>query len=170
MAEIKSTLELVMEKTSNMTMSKEEKRAQQFENLRARIKGLARRFCEDMIAESQMKDGFLKLKDEAQEFVSDLPEILRESIPLSNKGLKLAQAAGKIFQLDTNGIEIIFQKFDQQLRQHKEQVEQQFLADLKQKLNLSGTALSINTESLDQWVEARQEVQRRFQQNLFTKS
>ena len=44
MAEIKSTLDLVMEKTRNLTLSSEEKQAQKQIEIGNRIKGLVQKF------------------------------------------------------------------------------------------------------------------------------
>ena len=167
MAEIKSTLELVMEKTRNMTLSEEERRAQRIEKLKAKIIGTARRFCNHIITEGQMREEFSKLKAESCQFMNDLLPILREAIPLGDTGLKLAKAAGEIFQLDIKGLEDTFQSFNEHLEKQRTLVKEQFLEHLQQKLNLSGSALEVNIEKLAQWRHEKQQVERQLRQSLF---
>ena len=44
MAEIKSTLDLVMEKTKNLSLSSEERQAQKNQEIESRIRGLLQKF------------------------------------------------------------------------------------------------------------------------------
>ena len=61
-AEIKSTLDLVMEKTRNLTLSSEEKQAQKQIDVENRIKGLVQKFEDGLLTGNQLKRNYDSLK------------------------------------------------------------------------------------------------------------
>ena len=69
MAEIKSTLDLVMEKTRNLTLSSEEKQAQKQIDIGNRIKGLVQKFEDGLLTGNQLKRNYDSFKKDA-----DLPD------------------------------------------------------------------------------------------------
>ncbi len=69
MAEIKSTLDLVLEKTKHLTLSEEEKQIQRHDEFRKTLKGLIRKFA----------DKALKMKELKKEL-----EILQETYEVKN--------------------------------------------------------------------------------------
>jgi hypothetical protein len=55
MGEIKSTLDLVMEKTKDLTLSSEEKKAQKQKEIENRIKGLLQKYQDGFLSKSELK-------------------------------------------------------------------------------------------------------------------
>ena len=62
MGEIKSTLDLVMEKTRNLKLSDEEKQAQKRSEVASRIKGILQKLQDGLIAEKQFQAEYEHLK------------------------------------------------------------------------------------------------------------
>ena len=62
MAEIKSTLDLVMEKTRNLTLSADEKAAQQHKEAENRIRGLLQKYLDGVVSKPELKADYLRLK------------------------------------------------------------------------------------------------------------
>lgn len=81
MAEIKSTLDLVMERTRNFTLSEEEKRAQADAEFTARVKGMICKY----------EDGFLT----AERFACELSQSMAE-FRIADGGAVLGQIARKL--------------------------------------------------------------------------
>jgi len=63
MGEIRSTLDLVMEKTRNLTLSKEEKEKQDNEELRKKLNGLLEQFQDNMLRKGELKKKLESLEE-----------------------------------------------------------------------------------------------------------
>ena len=62
MGEIKSTLDLVMERTKNLSLSDEEKQAQKQKEVESRIRGLLQKYLDGWLDKNQLKIDYESLK------------------------------------------------------------------------------------------------------------
>jgi len=62
MGEIKSTLDLVLEKTKNLTLSSEEKEEQRQKEIENRIKGMMQKYQDGMLSKNQLTTDYEILK------------------------------------------------------------------------------------------------------------
>jgi hypothetical protein len=62
MGEIKSTLDLVLEKTKNLTLSSEEKETQKRKEIENRIKGMVQKYQDGILSQNQLKTDYELLK------------------------------------------------------------------------------------------------------------
>ena len=62
MAEIKSTLDLVMEKTKNLSLSEEERQGQKNEEIESRIRGLLQKFNDQAFSIDKLGSEYQKLQ------------------------------------------------------------------------------------------------------------
>lgn len=69
MAEIKSTLELIMEKTKNLTLTEEEKKALQKKEVQGKVKGFLMRFMDGVMDLEKLKEGIVSLEEKNPEEV-----------------------------------------------------------------------------------------------------
>ena len=76
MGEIKSTLDLVMERTKNLTLSAEEKQAQKQLETENRIKGLVQKLQDGLLTYNQLKTEYESFKKESN--LSDNSLLVRE--------------------------------------------------------------------------------------------
>ncbi|MEA1935353.1 MAG: hypothetical protein U9M96_00850 [Thermodesulfobacteriota bacterium] len=93
MAEIKSTLDIIMEKTNNLTMTEEEKEELRRTELAEKAKGWVQKYMDNLIKQEKLKS---ELKKEGKDKYSELQKILK------NELLERLQPDGdnvKIFQL-----------------------------------------------------------------------
>ena len=58
MAEIKSTLDLVMEKTRNLSLSSEERAEQKSKEIRSQIRGLIQKFQDQIISSDRFESDY----------------------------------------------------------------------------------------------------------------
>ena len=65
MGEIKSTLDLVMEKTRNLTLSDKEKREQKQKEYESRIKGLVQKYQDGLLTKNQLISAYEAFKKDA---------------------------------------------------------------------------------------------------------
>ena len=91
MGEIKSTLDLVMEKTRHLTLSNEEKQQQKFEEARKRINGLLQKYQEHILDIDQIKQELNALQKTCESSVSNI--FLHEALA----GLKLDEDNSFLF-------------------------------------------------------------------------
>lgn len=77
MGEIKSTLDLVMEKTRHLTMSKEEREAQHAAEIRKTLRGLLQKYRDGRISKDRFQEKFRGLEEVEQ---PSKATILREEI------------------------------------------------------------------------------------------
>jgi len=93
MAEIKSTLDIIMEKTKKLTMTEEEKEELRRTELAEKAKGWVQKYMDNLIKQEKLKS---ELNKEGKDKYSELQEILK------NELLERLQPDGdnvKIFQL-----------------------------------------------------------------------
>ena len=64
MGEIKSTLDLVMEKTKNLTLSNEEREEQKNKEIKDRLRGLVQKFQDHILNTDNLRSDYQKLQKE----------------------------------------------------------------------------------------------------------
>jgi hypothetical protein len=64
MGEIKSTLDLVMEKTKNLNLSNAEKEQQKNKEIKNRLRGLVQKFQDNILDTDNLRSEYQKLKKE----------------------------------------------------------------------------------------------------------
>ena len=64
MGELKSTLDLVMEKTKHLTFTEKEKNAQRLDKFASGITGIVAKFCNSSISETEAERKFYDLRTE----------------------------------------------------------------------------------------------------------
>jgi hypothetical protein len=64
MGDIKSTLDLVMEKTKNLNLSNEEREQQESKEIKNRLRGLVQKFQDNILSTDNLRSDYQKLKKE----------------------------------------------------------------------------------------------------------
>lgn len=100
MGEIKSTLDIIMERTKDLTMNEEEKEGLRRIELAERVKGWVQRYSDNRITEKTLKS---ELKEEGKDNYFMLQELLKVELVES---LKLDDDNVKIFGLMKNLLNI----------------------------------------------------------------
>lgn len=100
MGEIKSTLDIIMERTKNLTMNEEEKEGLRRTELAERVKGWVQRYSDNRITEKTLKS---EVKEEGKDNYPMLQELLKVELVES---LKLDDDNVKIFGLMKNLLNI----------------------------------------------------------------
>ncbi len=167
MAEIKSTLDLVLEKTRDMTLSSAEKQQQQREEIETRIKGLLQKYIDGGLSREQLKDDYGVLKDKdgrtaaralANEVVGRL-ELQQDNAGLLEvlellEGWDAAPIAERAAELRA--------KYLEAARQRSEQLKEA----LARKHFITGPAVKANLAADAQWQSEQQELLAEFQRRL----
>ena len=167
MAEIKSTLDLVMERTRNLTLSSEEKQVQKDKETGNRIKGLVQKFQDGLLTSGQLKKEYGRLKKD-----SDLPddslmikEILTRLDPHQDSQI-LLETLEECCRLDTARLRAFINDYRAAYNRAAQKRSAQLKEDLAQNHSIAGTAVIPNLDADGQWQQAAQDMRRQFEDRL----
>jgi hypothetical protein len=152
MAEIKSTLDLVMERTKNLRFNDEEKQHLRTETIQKRVNGLVQRYLDQILSAEQVQRAVRELRDELQ--LED-SEVLRQAfvdkIDLATLEGPLPGLLKILFGCDTAVLENLATSY----RTERESLSQQHLqlvkANLEQRYGIAGTAVLPNLNADAEW-------------------
>jgi hypothetical protein len=167
LAEIKSTLDLVMERTRNLTLSSEEKQAQKDKETGHRIKGLVQKFQDGLLINNQLKKEYASLKKDSD--LSDdslmIKEILTRLDPDQDSQI-LLEILEECCRLDTARIRAIINDYRAAYNRAAQKRSAQLKEDLVQNHSISGNAVIPNLDADEQWQQETQNIRRQFEDNL----
>ena len=166
MGEIRSTMDIIMEKAKGLTMSEEEKEAFRKKETEGKVRGLFQRFLDGFIDSERLKDEIGRLSEDRYPVAREA--LLRECMGRMEPGADntilldaLEDAAG----LDIAPIRKIILDYNQDLEQQKmdrKQVMQKHL----ERLGISGTAVIPNIHADQEWIKHLSEMNKGFQEKL----
>jgi hypothetical protein len=169
MAEIKSAIELAMERTKNLVMDKDEKETFARQELENRIRAILRRYLEGMIDGRDVKKEVTETTGDGPLKESLLLDLLIEEIDVAGENSKLI----RLFTLIGEGLpeplrrelNALEQKFSDQLEKQEVLVRARILDKLKG-MAISGDSLDPNIEAWDSWHEAVGETRKVFKKSI----
>ena len=167
MGEIKSTLDLVMEKTKNLSLSKEEREEQKYNEISKKIKGLVQKF----------QDRILN-KDEIEKELNNL----EKTYDLKNKNILIDEIVGRIgLSQDNEPLLLLLKdfcgsnvtKFESLLNDFRGTIVseakkkiQEIKENLAKKRYISGSAVVPNLEADNGWITEIHRIRDRFDQAM----
>jgi hypothetical protein len=167
MGEIKSTLDLVMEKTRNLSLSDEERQGQKNKEIERRIRGLLQKFNDQALSADKLRSEYQKLQKGY-----DLPD----NAPLINeicKQIELGKDNDALFELlarfkvtDIERIASVLHEFDAVIDAAARERSEILQAKLAEAHFISGPAVVPNLEADKTWHEKVGEIHARFEQLL----
>lgn len=165
--EIKSTLDLVMEKTRNLTLSSEERQEQKQRELQSCLRGLLQKYLDGLLTLSQLKKDYADLKKDFgpadDTFLAQ--EILSRLDPDQDNQL-LLETLADCCRVDTADIQAAVDAYRNIHRQAALERAAQLKADLARNSKVSGSAVVPNLEADAQWRREVQGMRRRFEDEL----
>ena len=153
MGEIKSTLDLVLEKTKHLTWSPEEKALQEREEAQKRIKGLIQNYQEHRIEKKDVAQALDAIKAVYPPAVKDV------LVPLVLAGVDLGLDNAASFELlsefgglDTGSLAAVCDDFKGTIRSMAQERLAAMKTLLADKHGISGSAVVPNVEADRQWM------------------
>ena len=167
MGEIKSTLDLVLEKTKNLTLSPEEKEAQEHNEIENRIKGMIQKYQDEILSKKQLITDYEMLKKDYDMSRNNtlIIEITKRIGPDQDNQalLELLQACCTI---DTAAIETIIENFRKAYHKAAGNRMDRLKENLTQKYSISGSAVVPNLEADEQWRQEAREMRAGYEGQL----
>jgi len=167
MAEIKSTLDLVMEKTKHLTLSREEKEQQKLKEARQRIKGLFQKYKDQILKKEQLSQALEEMQAAGGLNVKDI--LLRElfnDLALGRDNQAHLILLNEICGMNTAGLASLFDSYSNDIKAATRERVQVLKDALAQKRSISGSAVVPNVEMDKVWQTEVVEIHAKFDQRL----
>jgi hypothetical protein len=157
MAEIKSTLDLVMARTRHLTLSEKEKAQNRREELHRKIQGLVQKRMDQRLTLVQFQRERTQLQGGHPEAGDGLfIEIIQANLDLEQDPRILLELLQGEFGIDTAPIAAVFASHDKEVAQARKERTAQLEEDWRVNHGLHGSALVPRLESDPQWIASFQ--------------
>ena len=166
MGEIKSTLDIIMEKTKGLTVTKEEKESFRKKEAEGKVRGLLQRFLDGFIDLERLKNEIGDFGDKHDGIVGEA--LLRECMGRMAPGAdntKLLDALENALGLDIAPIQKILQDYNHDLEQQRIN-RQQVIQKKLEESGISGTAVIPNINADQNWIRYLSEMKKGFQEKI----
>ena len=169
MGEIKSTLDLVMEKTKNLNLSDEEKQDQKDKEIESRLRGLLQKFQDRLITSEKFKTDYQNLRAELKfsgEQNEHLLRVLCARIELDRDNQALLELLLQYADSGAGEISSVLLEFDSAVQAaagSHAQIAKDHLADAH---FIYGSAVVPNLDNDEAWREKVGEIRNRFDELL----
>ena len=152
MAEIKSTLGIVLEKTKHLKLSQDEKRVQKNKEFEKRLMGLLQKYQDRQLNVHQLQKELNRLKKSndlpAEKIL--VPEVL-ERIDMDKDNEPLLSLLDEIYDIDVTHLRAVLTNYQNVIRAAARKREDTLKEYLMQHHSISGSAVLPNLEADDAW-------------------
>ena len=159
MSEIKSTLDLVMEKTKHLSMSDEEKEAQQKADAGKTLKGFILKFKDQILPQEQFMQEMKRLeRDDNFDVRAGLRNAILEEIDLETDQGSIIVLLREACGIDTTLLEAILKEYAGKITSAKQKRTSRLKEALRETRRISGSAVVPNLENDPGWEKQRQSI------------
>ncbi len=151
MAEIKSTLELIMERTKNLTLTEEEKRDFRKKEVLGKVKGFLMKFMDGVMDLEKLKKGLASLEEKDPEVVREI--VIREcldQISLQRDNSMPFDVLEQVVSVDIAPLQGLLSDFLNELDNARKVREQGMQKQIQEK-GISGNAVLPNLSADPEW-------------------
>ena len=166
MGEIRSTLDIIMEKTKGLTMSEEERRAFKEQEMAGKVKGLIQKYLDGTVAMDKLKGEITALAEKEEDMVRMM--IREDSVPrieIGEDNEPILRILEETTNLDTGSIRSALKDFESRVEREKGAREKGLITTLE-KMGISGSAVIPNIEADPEWGQRVSEMRNEFQKKL----
>ena len=166
MGEIRSTLDIIMEKSKNLKISDEEKKAFKEQEMAGKVKGLIQKFLDGTLNMDQLRVEVTGLVEKGGDMVKRL--IREESvsrIELEGNNEPLLRVLGEISGSEADSLREVLKEFEKRLEREKDAREKELRKELE-KQGISGSAVLTNINADSEWAQRVSKVKNGFQEKL----
>jgi len=166
MAEIKSTLDLIMERTKNLAPTEEEKKAIRAKEVKSRIRGWLQRYRDGALIIRNLKENMERERAAFPEATALLrEECLAQLEPEADNG-KLFQMMEEILGIDTAPFQRFIDDFNQEISQHRGKATRTAL-DVLQAQGISGATVLPDPSLSPAWNARLESAREQFHRKLY---
>jgi hypothetical protein len=166
MAEIKSTLDIIMEKAKKLTVTEKEKVAFKRKELEGKIRGLDQKYLDSFIDLDRLKVEIALLQREGEDMVRELiEEDVLGRIQLGQNNDPLLDMVSKTIGMNTGPIRELLNQFEKRMDREKESREKMLEEELR-KRGISGSAVIPNLNGDEKWLRTVSELNQLFREKM----
>ena len=165
MGEIKSTLDLVMEKTKNLNLSNEEKQEHQTKEIAGRLRGLLQKFKDQLITMEQFNSEYRILSKEYNLAGAQNKHLIKEvcgQIKLGQDNQMLFDLLSQYTDSSLEGIISVIKNFNKELEAAAGQQTKTLKGELAKTHFISGSAIVPNLERAPAWRQKAGEIEAQY--------
>lgn len=152
MGEIKSTLELVMERTRHLSLSDEERREQALSDFRKALSGMVRKVLDGALSPERFNEELKTLKSSSG--IRDrrvLADLLEDRLSLDGDNDHLLLLLRESCGLDTTAVTAVLNRYAESMRSESTRQSDELKRDLLEKRGIHGSAVVVNLAANDSW-------------------
>ncbi|MBW1782297.1 MAG: hypothetical protein JRL30_16350 [Deltaproteobacteria bacterium] len=168
MGEIRSTLDIIMEKAKDVTVTDEEKKAFMMREVEGKVRGLLQKYLDGGLKKERLDEDLHALSDDRYEMaVAALTRECLARMVLDGDNRALLDVLGGVAGVDTRPVEELllqYQQDHQARRADREAVLRERLEDQ----GISGSAVIANLAADPEWIDYLSKEKDRFHQSVAT--
>ena len=162
MAEIKSTLDLVMERTKNMTLSEDEKNEQRADELRKKLNGLIQKYADGFLSIDHFERDLGNLDSGDTDLRDVLTNELLVKIGLEKDNDALFDLLEKCCGAEVNQITRILDDYGHAVETARQNRITAFAKQFQKKHSISGSAVLPDLDADEEWQQELAGIQIQF--------
>lgn len=167
MGEIKSTLELILEKTKHLKLSEEERKEHKYKEVRLKLNGLLQKYQDRMMGEEELRNEINSLRKTygLKEDTFLINEIMGR-LTLDEDNLLILNLLNEVFGVKVKKLESLFNDYRHTIESLSQERIREVKETLSKKLFISGSAVAPNLESDKIWRTKKEEIRKAFEKKL----
>ena len=165
MAEIKSTRDIIMERTKNLTMTDEEKASFRRKDAEGKVKGWIQKYQDGAIGLDKLKSDFQKEQADYPEALRILKTQLLDRLTLTGENAGILGLLRDILGISTDNIERIIESFESEMDILRIKRVEGLAEELK-KRKISGSSVVPNPDHGIDWQEILLEAESNLRKQL----
>jgi len=166
MAEIKSTLDLIMERTQNLTLTDAEKRDMETKERKDRFRGWCRRYLDGALSLDDLKENMAREKASSPEALSLLREECLAHVDPDKDNEKLFLLLQEALSIAVADLEGLIGAYEEELRQYRAAAGKEALEMLTAK-GIGGSAVQPNPRLSPSWQAQADAARKKFRERLY---
>jgi hypothetical protein len=164
--EIRSTLDLVLEKTRNLTLSEEEKRNLAREELDKKIRGIVGKCLDDLLPSDRIREELESIESNEPDLPYKLFTVhLLAHVDLDVDISQILSALKEVVGSDPASLEVLQQKYKTEKEVTRSSFAEETLSGLN-KRGVSGSAVVPNLDGIPEWVQFQRELSKRYREKI----
>jgi hypothetical protein len=166
MAEIKSTLDIIMEKAKKFSVTEEEKQGFKRQELEGKIKGLVQKSIDGILDSERFQVELAALQAEDKDLVDPiLKEELVGRLEVETNSETLLKMLKSTAGLASKAVRHVMDEFEKKAEKQKESRRKALLENFKKK-GISGSAVLPNLDADPEWARIKSEMKRQMQEAI----
>jgi hypothetical protein len=164
--EIRSTLDLVLEKTRNLTLSEEEKRNLAREEVDKKTRAIIGKYLDNLLPLNRIKEELESIESSEPDLPYKLFTVhLLAHVDLDIDISAILSALKEVVGFDTAPLEALQQEYKAEKEVARRSFAEDTLSAIKER-GISGSAVVPNLDGISEWVQFQRELSERYREKI----